>query len=440
MTSLRIEEQEATSGAPSLLPDFITVAAAADGKLMTKVFFVDSEGQEQTRSCDKGYLFNFLMSAVSCLDDLARVLDSLDQHSCVIYGRPIEGTLMPCRRLLNADKTTGEPATIEDAAHSWLLLDIDKLAIEDDVFDPVADPERAVEYILSRLPSEFHGARCLWRLTSSAGIEKRATISMRLGFWLDRALTGAEAKAWLTSTIADPSIYSANQLIYAATPVFKSRRTNPVAKRSGIVEGRAAAVTPGDVSRRPVKVPARLEPKPKVAPREAHEGVVFDTDGAIVAGRDWIRRALASDEWTDPRREAPTPSGARAYKIAARLKDEALSPEKISDLLIEMVPWFDEEDRPQIEAMVESAFLHGQNDPGCGPPDSAAHLFGEGLSQWEAETGESKELWDPIVESSRGAIRRLPDAPLPTAFPPGFIAEVQRVIAEDRAELARRLN
>jgi hypothetical protein len=122
------------------------------------------------------------------------------------------------------------------------------------------------------------------------------------------------------------------------------------------------------------------------------------------------------------------------------LKDEALSPEKISDLLIEMVPWFDEEDRPQIEAMVESAFLHGQNDPGCGPPDSAAHLFGEGLSQWEAETGESKELWDPIVESSRGAIRRLPDAPLPTAFPPGFIAEVQRVIAEDRAELARRLN
>jgi hypothetical protein len=439
MTSLRIEEQEAASGAPGLLPDFITVAAAADGKLMTKIFYIDREGREQTRNCDKGYFFNFPMSAVSCLDDLAQVLDSLDQHSCVIYGRPIEGTLMPCRRLLNADKTTGEAATIEDAAHSWLLLDIDKLAIEGDQFDPVAEPERAVEYIRSRLPSEFHGARCLWRLTSSAGVGKRDTISMRLGFWLDRPLTGAEAKAWLTGTIADPSIYSANQLIYAATPIFKSGRTNPVARRSGIVEGRALTVTPGDISTRSVMVPVEVKPKPKAVPRQAPEGVVFDTQAAIVAGRELIKSALSSEEWKDPRREAPTPSGARGYKIAARLKDEALSPEMITDLLIEMVPWFDEEDRPLVDAMVESAFLHGQNDPGCGPPNSAARLFGESLSQWEAETGESKDLWDQIVESSQGAIRRLPDAPLPTAFPPEFIAEVQRIIAEDRAELARRL-
>jgi hypothetical protein len=116
--------------------DFITVATAADGKLMTKIFFVDRDGREQTRNFDKGYLFNFSTPPVACLDDLARVLDGLDQHSCVIYGRLIKGTAMPCRRLLNADAKTGDPATIEDAAHSWVLLDIDKLAIEGDVFDP----------------------------------------------------------------------------------------------------------------------------------------------------------------------------------------------------------------------------------------------------------------------------------------------------------------
>jgi hypothetical protein len=155
------------------------------------------------------------------------VLNDLDQHSCVIHGQLIEGTITPCRRLLNADAKTGDPATIEDAAHYWLLLDIDKIPIQGEVFDPVAEPERAAEYIRAKLPMEFHGVRCLWRLTSSAGVDTRTTISMRLGFWLTRALTGAEAKAWLAGPIADCAIYTPNQVIYAAAPVFKNGRTDP---------------------------------------------------------------------------------------------------------------------------------------------------------------------------------------------------------------------
>ncbi len=364
------------AGAHSLkqrIGDFITVATAADGKLMTKVFFVDRDGEEQTLSYDKGYLFTFFTRPAACLDDLVRVLDGLDRHSCVIYGRLIEGISMPCRRLLNADQKTGHPATIEDAAHSWILLDIDKLPIEGELFDPVAEPERAAEYIRARLPSEFHDARCLWRLTSSAGIGKRDTISMRLGFWLDRRLTGAEAKAWLTSTIADCAIYTPNQVIYAATPLFGRGRVDPVPRRSGILEGRGA-VTPGETATAFAKIMARrasragiipsgfaarvidLLKRPELTPeggrREAAKGTVFDTEAAVGAGRDRIRRALASDEWRDSQ---PTPTGARAYKLAASLKDEALSAAKIVDLLVEMVPWFDEEDRPLIAGMVESA-------------------------------------------------------------------------------------
>src|ERR1700730_6229405 len=224
--------------------DFVTVARAVDRKLMTKVFFIDQEGHEQARNCDKGYLFNFSTRSVTCLDELAGVLDSLGRHSCVIYGRLIEGTSMQCRRLWNADSKTGDPATIEDAAHFWILLDIDKLLIEGEAFDPVAEPEHAAEYIRSRLPSEFHGARCLWLLTSSAGVGKRDSINMRLGFWLDRPLTGAEAKAWLTGTIADCSIYTANQVIYAAKPIFLHGRVDPVGERSGILGGRPTVTAP----------------------------------------------------------------------------------------------------------------------------------------------------------------------------------------------------
>jgi hypothetical protein len=415
--------------------DFITVATAADRKLMTKIFFVGRDKREQTRNFDKGYLFNFSTRPVACLDDLARVLDGLKQHSCVIYGRLIEGTSMPCRRLLNRDAKTGDAATVEDAAHSWVLLDIDKLAIEDDVFDPVTEPERAVEYIRAKLPPEFHRARCLWRLTSSAGVGKRDTISMRLGFWLDRALTGAEAKAWLTGTIADSSIYTPNQVIYAAAPIFIHGRVDPVPKRSGILEGRAT-VAPGDTAAPIVRVPRRVQSQPKLVHRHAPEGVVFDTEAAVAAGRDSIKRALASDEWQDPR---PTPTGARAYKLAARLKDQALSPEMIVDLLVELVPWFDEEDRPALAAMVESVFLHGQNDPGCGPTNGLTRLFGAIVAEWEAEAEQCNELWDQVIRSSQGALQRLPEAPPPAEFSPAFTEEVRRIISEDRAELARRL-
>jgi len=357
-------------------PDFVTVATTADGKLMTKVCFVDSAGREQTRSYDKGYLFNFSMQPIGSLDDLARVLDGLGRHSCVIYGRLIEGTAMPCRRLLT-DKETGDLATIEDAPHRWVLLDIDKLAIEGEAFDPVGEPERAVEYILAKLPSEFHGARCLWRLTSSAGVEKGATISMRLGFWLDRPLTGAEAKAWLGGTIVDCAIYTANQVIYAATPIFKDDRTDPVGRRSGIVEGAPIIVPPPiNIATRVSGIPGGPGAKASIAPRSAPEGINWDTEAAIAAGRDCIKRALASNEWNETQRGTPTPTGARAYKLATRLKDEALSPEKIVYLLVEMVPGFDEEDRPLIVETVENAFRHGQNDPGCGPLNDVMRLFG----------------------------------------------------------------
>lgn len=97
--------------------DFVTIAQAADGKLMTKIFFVDSEGREQIRNFDKEHLFNFYTRPVTYLEDLALILDGLDQYSCVIHGKLIEGTKTPCRGRLIPDAATGDPATMEGAAH-----------------------------------------------------------------------------------------------------------------------------------------------------------------------------------------------------------------------------------------------------------------------------------------------------------------------------------
>jgi hypothetical protein len=282
---------------------------------------------------------------------------------------------------------------------------------------------------------------------------KRDTISMRLGFWLDRPLTGAEAKAWLTGTIADCAIYTPNQVIYAAKPIFLHGRVDPVGERSGILGGRPTVTAP-PIAKPMLRVRYRAPSKPvsfaatvlalvqqpevssKILRRKPLEGVIFDTEAAIAAGSAVIKHALASDEWRD---QGATPTGARAYRLAASLKDEALSPATIVNLLVEMVPWFDEEDRPLITAMVESAYVHGQNEPGCGPPNDLTRLLGAITAEWEAEAVKDKELWDQVIENSQGALQRLPDAPPPAEFPPAFTEEVRRIISEDRAELARRL-
>jgi len=66
-------------------------------------------------------------------------------------------------------------------------------------------------------------------------------------------------------------------------------------------------------------------------------------------------------------------------------------------------------------------------------------LFGAIVAEWEAEAQEGKELWGQVIESSQGALERLPDPPPPAEFSQAFTEEVRRSISEDRAELARRL-
>lgn len=262
---------------------------------------------------------------------------------------------------------------------------------------------------------------------------------MRLGFWLNRALTDVAVKAWLKGTIVDCAIYTPNQVIYAAAPVFKNGRINPVPRRSGVLEGGENTVTPGEPPPPVARSPKATTPRINVERRKAPEGIVFDTKAAIERGRELIERALASDEWENPSRDLPSPTGARAYKLAARLKDEALSPEKIVDLFIEMVPWFDERERRELGAMADSVFRHGQNESGCGNPNSIAHLFTEIIEQWKVETRGGQTFWEKIVERSQGVIQPLPNDSAPTEFSLAFTVSVRRIIAEDRAEMARRL-
>lgn len=128
------------------------------------------------------------------------------------------------RRIIEDDEETGEIATIADAPRWWLAMDIDDLPLP----DLVRDLRGKCLLVRSWLPPEFQNARCIGWATSSHGIDPGSRL--RFFFMLDRPLTCAEKRIWLKPLakigdikFVDPGIYTANQLIYTASPIF----TNP---------------------------------------------------------------------------------------------------------------------------------------------------------------------------------------------------------------------
>jgi hypothetical protein len=123
------------------------------------------------------------------------------------------------RRLIEIDEETGDTPTIADAPRWWLAMDIDDPPLP----DVVKDLRGKCLLVRSWLSPEFQNARCVGWATSGHGISPGARL--RFFFRLDRPLTCAEKRIWLKPLawigdikFVDPGIYTANQLIYTASP------------------------------------------------------------------------------------------------------------------------------------------------------------------------------------------------------------------------------
>jgi hypothetical protein len=225
--------------------DFVTLLTAAEkSKILTKRILLGVSGPV-IRDYDLAKHFLFEKKEIRGLSDIKRVFDDIGPNTAIVLGAPTDAAVMGARRLLRDDPRTGDRATLVVTKHPWVLIDCEGIPCPEGL-DPIADPEAAVRYVVSRyLPAEMHDRDVLWQLTSGAGF--KPDIRLRLGFWLDRLLSCEEMKQWLGELhCVDDSIYTANQLIYCAKPVFGKGVSDPVARRSGILVGRYRAVTPPD--------------------------------------------------------------------------------------------------------------------------------------------------------------------------------------------------
>lgn len=192
---------------------------------------------------DQARHFDLFALPVVGLVGLERQLDRLVRRPdcAMVRGAPADpGRTRNVRRLLHHDPETGEAPTLRETPRRWLALDIDGPPLP-----PGVDPRNLATCgtaVLPLLPPAFQGAAHLVQATASHGIKPGARL--RLWFWLDRPLTGPECRRWLAELPVDPSVFTANQPIYTAAPLFAAGAADHLPRRLLLVPGTIEVVAP----------------------------------------------------------------------------------------------------------------------------------------------------------------------------------------------------
>lgn len=263
------------------MSDTVTILRSP-GRYATKQFTMGADGKIVSRGYDEAKHFRVFERTVSSLATLGALLDrvSIDPFSTIIRARPIEGIDREhSRRLLHADRTTGDPATFQECARRWLLLDID--GIKEAPPCKGDDGAGIARWLLGHLPEEFATASHWWAFTSSAGI--KPGVRMRLAFWLERAVDQWELDAWFAGTPVDCVVFRPVQVIYLATPIFRGM-SDPVERRSGVcLDGDLVVGVPTIVRPDPVEAPRWLASNTWRAVADGERSPAGDLDRALKA-------------------------------------------------------------------------------------------------------------------------------------------------------------
>ncbi len=207
------------------------------------------EGYDQARTFD---LAERPVPDLAALADLLRGLlprwDMAVVRGAIADPQRVRGV----RRLLHPDAKMREPATLRDVPRRWLALDMEGIPLPADV--PAADLHACYHIALATLPEAFQGCACIVQASGSHGI--KPDLRLRLWFWCDRPVGGAELKRWLRHTPADPSLFGAAQPIYTAAPVMAGGAIDPLATRIAVISGRALLTAGAIPPHPPPRTPA----------------------------------------------------------------------------------------------------------------------------------------------------------------------------------------
>ena len=191
---------------------------------------------------DNAKHFDLAELAIADLDHLARILTKLLNRPacCIVRGAIADpARVSGVRRLVYPCRETGEAPTLLDVSRQWISLDVDGVVRPDHI--PAADLVACAQVAIALLPTEFRKARCIAQATSAHGLKPGSRL--RLWFWADRQLSGAELSAWMRGSPVDGSIFRPCQPIYTAAPIFQATRDH-LPSRIAMIDGVELVLAP----------------------------------------------------------------------------------------------------------------------------------------------------------------------------------------------------
>lgn len=219
------------------MTDFMYSLQATRG-VLHKTFKRNPDDPKKPLKLNPDFPTTFLQTrhTVSSLEDLHVLLDALrpQRAMAVIRGEFIGPPNVPCnryKRTLHPRKDI-QPMWDQAAGHHWVCIDVDQFILSDVTPGDAsyADDElfhlHAALTVRKALPEPFHRARALCHLSSSYGYGSDfSKFKGHLWFWFDRPVCDDSLKAWAALTeVADPKVFTCNQLHFTADPVFSGVR------------------------------------------------------------------------------------------------------------------------------------------------------------------------------------------------------------------------
>ncbi|SOD97047.1 hypothetical protein SAMN05421508_106223 [Caenispirillum bisanense] len=220
----------------------ITILAAKEN--LTKTLTWDGTKWEK-QAFDNAYTYSVYEMPAHNIHELSALLSELESipNACIIRaalrpGYPTEGVV---RRI--HDGGDGRVPFAERAAgNPWIMIDVDGLPAPDGLH---TNADR-LDYIVSTLPTWFHGVTYHYQWSASAGLSGWDRLSCHLFFWLDRPITDTaliERMRWetmpdgSTGWDVDESVCRTVQPNYTAAPIFQGAPDPLQGCRSGLVQG-----------------------------------------------------------------------------------------------------------------------------------------------------------------------------------------------------------
>ncbi|WP_372623051.1 hypothetical protein [Falsiroseomonas sp.] len=221
-----------------MIGDTVTVVHAR-GRRLAKT--IDPAGVIEPY--DNARMVDLHQRHVAGLQDVHMLLHRLLHRPdcCVVRGEILDpARARGVRRLVRRDLESGDEPTLRDVPRRWLALDLDSVPLPAGA-DP-RDLAGCARAVMPLLPGAFGWASCVVQATASHGI--KAGARLRLWFWLDRPMTGAEAIRWLRDAPVDRTVFWAAQPIYVAAPIFLAGRRDHLPHRLAVLPGDDAVHAP----------------------------------------------------------------------------------------------------------------------------------------------------------------------------------------------------